>query len=715
MRSFILSGSFLAVLCFTFPAFADDRPVPSVNGYAYRTDKPASSPPRAFLPRIEAGARVGTERSIGSTEVWMPLHQGDKHVLYGDARLSGDNADNNEGNLGVGYRQMVKDNLILGAHGWIDRRVTKNSSRFNQATLGAEAMGRDMDIRANAYIPLSSPNTVTTANTGRISPYLSGSSVLFDTDGTIIEKPQGGFDIELGYRIPVFEEHIDSIRAYAGAYRFAAKDTETVQGGRVRVAADVTTWLQLGGRYQYDKVRGSQGFLEATFRLPGKASFRDEGLRSRLDESPERDIDIVTSSKVTDTGIGKPVVNPDTGTAQRVIHVDNTNTTTGDGTADNPYKALKTAEAALQPYDVLYIHQGDGTTTWQDQGIVIDKPGVKLIGSGVDLVLSGSTVTGAAHGTVSQNAVIQAATSAPVLTNGSSTTQFITSAGVNEFGHGVAIIANDAYVSGFNINNTIGAGIRLYADSNIGNIDATIANNVTSHAGNSGIIVVATAGATVNVDIHDNTAFLNGSSGIYVQAGASSGATGTLSANISGNNSYSNASDGYTIISRSPGSAVKFNLQGNRSDGNSTYGYQVQSYAALTGVMEGNLAQNNTRYGLYFLSPTGGQSIMFQRNRVVANGRDGIYINDDSTGSINIDMGAGTLGSQGRNSIYSNGTAGNPYRDIVLDLDNGAISAQYNWWGQAGGPIAGRIRNEAACPNCGSADTTNPLSADPGV
>ncbi len=243
------------------------------------------------------------------TEAWVPLMQGGDRVLYGDARLSRDMDANHEGNVGVGYRQMVDKTVIAGGHAWFDRRVTEHSSRFNQLTLGAEALGKDMDVRINGYIPLSSANTVTIPNRGRTSPYLSGTSVLYDTDGTIVEKQQGGFDIELGYRLPAFEEHVDSTRLYIAGYRFAASGTETVQGGRVRIAADVTPWLQLGGRYQYDKVRGSQGFVEATFRLPGKKSFRDEGLRSRMDESPERDIDIVTSSKITDPGIGKPVIN----------------------------------------------------------------------------------------------------------------------------------------------------------------------------------------------------------------------------------------------------------------------------------------------------------------------------------------------------------------------------------------------------------------------
>ena len=97
-------------------------------------------------------------------------------------------------------------------------------------------------------------------------------------------------------------------------------------------------------------------------------------------------MDIVTASKVTDNGIGKPVLSSATGRAQRVLHVDNTAALGGDGSKEHPFNTLKAAEAAMRDHDVIYVHRGNGTTAGQDQGIVIDKAGVSLIGSGVDFV-----------------------------------------------------------------------------------------------------------------------------------------------------------------------------------------------------------------------------------------------------------------------------------------------------------------------------------------
>ena len=63
--------------------------------------------------RAETNWRYGHERSILMTEFWAPITQGDDDVLYTDLRLMGDDQDNREGNLGLGYRHVL-DLPILG-------------------------------------------------------------------------------------------------------------------------------------------------------------------------------------------------------------------------------------------------------------------------------------------------------------------------------------------------------------------------------------------------------------------------------------------------------------------------------------------------------------------------------------------------------------------------------------------------------------------------
>src|SRR5690606_27751314 len=178
--------------------------------------------------------------------------------------------------------------------------------------------------------------------------YLQDTGIYYDVDGTITEKPLRGIDIEVGYRLPLWEDHIDRVRVLGAGYGFAADDVENVIGGRVRTQIDITSDISIAGRYQYDEARGSQSFADITFRFPfgNKKSFQENGLRARMDEFSERDIDIVTGAQDVPAQIAVPVVNVETGTAQRVLYVDNSNGGAGDGSLENPFNSLKTAEGA---------------------------------------------------------------------------------------------------------------------------------------------------------------------------------------------------------------------------------------------------------------------------------------------------------------------------------------------------------------------------------
>ncbi|MCB1318126.1 MAG: inverse autotransporter beta domain-containing protein, partial [Leptospiraceae bacterium] len=332
--------------------------------------------------RAEANWRYGQKRSILMTEFWVPIAQDDKSVLYGDLRMMGDDHDNREGNIGIGYRKMLGfKNLegVGGAHAWLDRRITKRGSKFHQITLGAEWLGETVDLRLNGYLPLSDKKEYTIPNADPQGPAFAGTGIVVDTNGQILEEPQHGFDIELGWelgsQIDFIKDHTDSVRVYGGAYYFDGDNTENVAGWRTRFTADVTENIQFGARFQRDDVRGSQGFLEATFRFPfgHKKSYRKEGIRARLDESPERDIDIVTGEQVTDSGDRVQVLNTATAAAQEVLHVDNTAAGGGDGSAENPFNTLAAAESAASAQTIIYVHTGDGGTTGQDQGVTLDK------------------------------------------------------------------------------------------------------------------------------------------------------------------------------------------------------------------------------------------------------------------------------------------------------------------------------------------------------
>ena len=55
-------------------------------------------------------------------------------------------------------------------------------------------------------------------------------------------------------------------------------------------------------------------------------------------------------------------------------------------------------------------------------------------------------------------------------------------------------------------------------------------------------------------------------------------------------------------------------------------------------------------------------------------------------GAFNVDLGGGSLGSAGGNSIF-----GNTADDLFVDLDGGELKAENNWWGDQNGLLPARV------------------------
>lgn len=626
-------------------------------------------------PRVEIGGRVGTERSIGVTEAWIPVVQSDQadKVIYTDLRYMGDNEDNQEGNLGVGYRQIVGDHIV-GAHGWIDRRSTDSGSIFYQATIGGEFMKDDWDLKANAYMPLSDSRVVATLpNVGQANPYMVGTGLFVDTNGEIVEEPQAGVDIEAGYRIPAFEQNIDAIRIYGGLYAFDSDQTDAVVGARLRASVDVNPLLNVGARVQSDDERGAQGFIEATLRFPftAKKRFQKHGLKARMDESPERDIDIVTATK-RDNGLMKPVLNAQTGQTQRVLHVDNTAAGGGNGSVENPFNTLADAQAALKDNDTLYIHQGDGLTTGQNQGIVIAQNNVQLIGSGVDFVYDRDRFTTRRR---TQNptdgTVILAATTAPVITNTA------TPVDINDIytGNGILVTGDNSLITGVTVQNTGYLGVRIAADGKTFN-SATVDRVTATGNRGTGIAITSTNGGYIETATLTNSVSNNNLAGFSVgngvtisgsTSGSTAGSFGT--AIMEGNSTSGNTGTGVSFAGNA-GQAENVIIRDNISNGNTQNGLSVSINGAGTiahTTIQDNTTNGNTLAGIN-VSGSSGQLGQVDINHNTANNNQSNAVSVATTNRIdaihirNMSMDLNT----GR-GILVNPTAGAQVNEIIIE------------------------------------------------
>ena len=736
----------------------------------------AQADTRPLDGRVEINHRYSNDRAITMSEFWVPLAQNeaDGSVLFGDLRMMGDNNDNKEFNIGVGYRKIVQTKLlgdgIAGGMIWFDRRFTKRGSKFNQITGGLEWLGEQYDIRFNGYVPLNTSKTHTQTNTSNSALGFVGNQILVNTDQSVLEEALPGVDVEVGYKLPFLDGVTDVTRVYAGGYHFEGDKADDVTGYRARIASDITSDVQLGARYQRDDVRGSQTYLEATIRFPfnSKKSFKRDGFRSRLDESPERDIDIVSNEAVTDDGANQLVLNATTGATQNVIHVDNTAGGGGDGSIEAPYNTLAAAEAAAVANDLIYVHRGDGTTAGQDAGITIDDEGQMLVGSGVDLRFSSGRFTTGNGQHVSDDIVVQTATTAPVITNGT--------------GNGVDVTADNVFVTGITVdgasangissddvnnfivdsvttnNNTL-VGIRS-GYSAVGNYNVSIKNNVTIN-NNDGVRLVSSGNSNLQISLTNNILNSNFSNGFsFVSTG-----TGNNFINIQDNQFNDNSGTGNSsgiLINESGFGTTSSVIKNNVINGNEDFGvYILTNTNSGTNIttIEDNIINNNDRFGILaqVFSGTGSisaniKSNIFDANRrnfqlralqsglanaeisrnifsnsnssnvsfnaenngqviaslsqniIVNNNETGVRILDNSTASLNIDLGGGSLGSIGHNSIFNN-----TLEEIRVDLDGDELSAENNYWGTA----AGLLPAEVLLEDGSTIDASPFLTSDP--
>lgn len=471
---------------------------------------PASAEP--LKGRAETNLRYGEERSIFMTEFWAPITQTEDSVFYIDLRLMGDDQDNREGNLGLGYRHALSLPLlgdgVGGVHAWIDRRITQMDSHFYQSTLGAEWLGQWVDLRLNGYIGLSGERRVSTPDI--FTPSFSGSGIFVDVrpGGEIVEEVMDGGDAEVGFKLPILKGELESVRFYAGGYHFEGESSDDVTGWRTRMTADINSDFQIGARFQRDDERGSQGFLEATIRFPfgNKASERKEGIRARLDESPERDIDIVTGNAARPSARAPEriaIENIGTGSLQKVIHVDNTAAPGGNGNVETPYASLQDAEAAAADHDVIYVHRGDGTSARQDQGITLSHEGQVLMGSGVPFYFDGSKFKSGGSALPS-SFLIAPASGAPVITN------------INANGDGVTVAANDVSVKGIAVMNAQRYGINVSADGAGASATGVRISDVVTAGNKTGIFVHGANGGSVGAAIERASASGNIQHGVSV-------------------------------------------------------------------------------------------------------------------------------------------------------------------------------------------------------
>ncbi len=302
---------------------------------ALQTSLAAASEPK-WQTQVDIQGKFSGRDAIGEIDVLAPVWQNDRSLLFINFRGQFDDASNQEGSVGVAYRRMLSNGFNVGAYAFADIRNTKFDNTFVQSTVGAEVLGRDIEIRVNGYLPIDNDpkvafvnitsetesvvdNAVTTIGIARAEVQNGLLAILRDqttvtnlTDFTTItntifsERSLSGGDAEVGLRLP-FSDAEDNIqfRLYGGGFYFSAEGVEDVAGPRARAELRIHdvfgvngARFSVGGEFRHDNVRGSQGYGGARLRFPlqfGKAQKRLTAMERRMLDPIVRDPDVVTN------------------------------------------------------------------------------------------------------------------------------------------------------------------------------------------------------------------------------------------------------------------------------------------------------------------------------------------------------------------------------------------------------------------------------------
>ncbi len=635
------------------PPQSADPDIPQVNTVlkmpetAEELPAPLQESPKDYYirPRLDAYVKMGNDRTITGTELFFPLSWNGEYLTFGDIRISADDNDGREGNLGFGFRHIPSGrDFLVGAYGFFDRRVSELNNMFSQMTFGLELLTEDLDFRTNFYQSLSETKYVGQTETTNVD--FSGHGLVASRYlQTTSETPLSGMDFETGIKLPFFED----ARVYGGFYHFDHDDSDTINGLRARARMRVTDWLQLGYEYQHDNIRGETSYAELRLRFPlggySSRKTKPQGIYARLDEQVIRDIDIVTRPETrSSTPVSNAaVLNAATGTPPVIYHVDNTSTPGGNGSIESPFNVLADAQAAAAANEIIYVHSGDGTSAGQNSGITLAKLGQKLIGAGVSLTFAnlGLVLNG-----FSPNTIAIKASTPPVISN---------TAGI-----GITVSANDVEIAGLSVKDITNSGIYISNADNISVHDVTVDNigNATTHYGifaqynaagsynldlsrntvrnvfQDAVYILTQGTAVLNSTIEGNSFSNSGRYGLHVR----SEATSVSNPLISGNTVFDNSNYGIMLNSLG-GSSLTENVTGNIISGNSSYG--IHQYSQGTSTLNGSVTQNhifgNNSYGISFLTAdTSGLTVTASENTVEDNTSSAIYARStvDSTSNV---------------------------------------------------------------------------------
>jgi len=665
--------------------------------------------------------KVGDDRQLGRFNLMYPLSQSWDSMFFADIRLTFDDNDATEGNVGVGFRRMVPgDDWIWGIYGFYDRLKSAHGNRFNQAAFGAELLKTNVELRGNVYLPDNKSHVIGYSAVSSVN--LSGTTVIERTLSLEArERSLAGFDIEAGYGFDVGEK--DQLWVHGGYFHFDDDDTPEVAGPRVRVqyewndafGLDDSTFA-FGVEVQHDDVRDTQTFATLNWSIPigGRRpprldSSRWRQLESRMTRPIVRDVDVVTFGDDITKPPGStegpelisnhdvPLVDPLSDQEVDVYFVTATGGAAGTGTQDDPMTIVQ-AESTAGASDVIFLLNDDGDidVSGASGGTLTLKPYQQLHGVGdgasKDVLLPNNhtlTVSTAAG----RPTLARPAGSNVVRMIWANTIDGLTVSGGSSGIYGVN--TSNPTIRDVAIGNTASNGIYLTNPSGTVSITDCVIQGNTLDA----IDLRSTAGGTVSVALSDNDISSNGGYGVYLQNANAGVLTGAFEGNAIAANGYAGI-----YFSNSTGSTATVDVGDNQITGNGDQGLYVYNTGGSVATIDvgDNQITGNGDQGLYVYNTSSSvATIGVVDNSITSNGNEGVCLYNYTGSTLTAAVRDNLISDNADDNLYAYSNGGT--MSVVLNnndlIDSSADGGARLYNVGAGGVFSGDIADNRITGN----------------
>lgn len=499
------------------------------------------------------------------------------------------------GNLGLERVFSLKRHgadITLG--GWLDYDGDEYGGfghSYWQGAINGSIRTDRWDVVANGYLPLG--DTVYTQGTlGSISFFQNNIALQAGLDTAL-----QGYDVTFRGRplqVANYNGFFD-----LGAYGYESDAVPYFTGARVRTGMQLANGWRVSGEVNRDDVFEWTGVLQIAYVWGANDRGTYSGLGNDLDPTMRNDHIVRFQQDLV------VAIDPDTGAAYNVIHVDNSATGPGTGTFEDRFTSLAQAEAASSTDDIIFVYSGDGTSTNYDTGFVMQDRQF-LFGEGVSHIVP---IVGGGGFIQLPNA---ATGSRPVITN------------LN--GSAITIAGSDTVIRGFEIDGSGPATFMthgIFANGLLNPIqNFRIEDTLISQADVDGIHIENASG---DMDVVRVTATANGRDGISVsQFGTSDSDIAFRDITVS-----SNLRDGLHLDTFDA-ATLQFD-ETILADGNLRHGVNIENFVNSSGTglafsMIGHTFQNNVGDGLRLSGIDG--NFLLQDLTSINNGANGISLID---------------------------------------------------------------------------------------